>query len=151
MAREGKRGKERAGRERGFQGGGPPRATDRNRTYKVRDTRHNATRPGEYGIPPPPPGGARQRFPYPSTTGGSRRSISGNLDGRTDGRVGWELIYRDDTSILLAVYITARRRMREINYYGVRATGSLRCFHFSAPRSSFSLSYIFLFLYTELG
>lgn len=86
-------------------------------------------RPGRTGIPAaPPPGCARKRFPYPPTTGGSRRSISDNLDGRTDGRGEWgpgELIYRDDTSILLAYILRRaldrRRRMREINYYGVRA------------------------------
>lgn len=84
-------------------------ATDRNRTYKVRDTRHNTIRLGErYST-----ASSWQRFLYPPTTGGSRRSISDNLDGRTrtngrDNGLGIDLSRRYINSF--SVYIIRRAR-----------------------------------------
>lgn len=62
---------------------GTRHARDRNRTYKVRDTRHNA---GWKRYSPV------QRFLYSPTTGGSRRNISDNLDRR------WEWLGNCDLS-----------------------------------------------------
>lgn len=109
---------------------------------------------------PPSPQGVRATFPISSddrwiTEEHLRQS--GQADGRTDGRICWELIYRDDTSILLAYIlrrVRLRRRMREINYYGVRAARLPKMLPFfrrwlSPPKffssPSFFLPYIFFF------
>lgn len=88
-------------------------------------------RPGRTGIPAAaasPPGCARNVshiLRRQVDHGGASPTIwtGGRMDGANGGP--GELIYRDDTSILLAYILRRaldrRRRMREINYYGVRA------------------------------
>lgn len=91
-----------------------------------------------------------QRFLYPTTTGGSWRSISDNLDGRTDGNgLGIDLSRRYINSF--SVYITARSNARNQLLWSVHR-GFLRCFHFSALalREVLFLFLSYFFLYNEL-